>query len=368
MNKSFSLYLDVVRLSAAVLVYLSHTNLRWLVQDVPPASSYGHSAVVVFFVLSGFVIAYITDTRERDWTSYSASRLARVLSVVIPAIVLTPLLDSIGRQLMPHVYDYPWDHHATRLVGSLLMLNEVWFVSMMFFSNMPYWSIAVECWYYVAFGLVVFVPGRARWIAFAAVFVLLGPKLLLLAPLWWAGVLLYRWQALQRIPLALAWLLFIGSLWGIAAFHEADMIRRSATLLEGWIGAQWFTNLTVAKFFIGDYALGLLVMANFAGARVVMRAWERVPVSVERTIRWLASLTFCLYLLHQPLFLFWGSLVQGDPSGWGFWWTTTALTFTCVALITAYTESRRHLLRRWFEVQLERLRGAWEGRRAAVQR
>ena len=80
MNRSFSVYLDLVRFSAACLVYLWHSNMRLLVHDILPASSYGHSAVIVFFVLSGFVIAYVTDTKENNWVDYSASRLSRVSS------------------------------------------------------------------------------------------------------------------------------------------------------------------------------------------------------------------------------------------------------------------------------------------------
>ena len=77
MPRPFSVYLDLVRFTAACLVYLWHANQRWLVEPVLPMSGYGHSAVVVFFVLSGYVIAYITATKERDWATYAASRLSR---------------------------------------------------------------------------------------------------------------------------------------------------------------------------------------------------------------------------------------------------------------------------------------------------
>ncbi len=40
------------------------------------------------------------------------------------------------------------------------MLNEVWFISITSFSNVPYWSICYEMWYYVGFALIVFLPGR----------------------------------------------------------------------------------------------------------------------------------------------------------------------------------------------------------------
>ena len=110
MNKGFSIYLDLVRFLAACLVYLYHSNQRLLVEPILPASNYGHSSVIVFFVLSGYVIAYITDTKENPWTSYSASRLSRVYSVAVPAVALTLILDTLGRALYPALYSgYPGD-------------------------------------------------------------------------------------------------------------------------------------------------------------------------------------------------------------------------------------------------------------------
>src|SRR6218665_1660870 len=158
MNRAFSLYLDIVRFCAACLVYVYHSNQRWLVAEPLPLSNYGHSSVIVFFVLSGFGIAYITDTKERDWISYSASRLSRVYSGVLPTLLLTWVLDGLGRQLRPDVYDYPFDQILPRLGGSVAMLNELWFISITSFSNVPYWSITYEFWYYVLFFAVIFIP------------------------------------------------------------------------------------------------------------------------------------------------------------------------------------------------------------------
>ena len=87
MNRSFSVYLDVVRFTAAFLVYLYHSNQRFLSEAILPASHYGHSSVIVFFVLSGFVIAFVTDTKESRLPAYAASRISRVFSVTVPAIM-----------------------------------------------------------------------------------------------------------------------------------------------------------------------------------------------------------------------------------------------------------------------------------------
>jgi peptidoglycan/LPS O-acetylase OafA/YrhL len=55
----------------------------------------GAEAVDVFFVLSGFVIGYATDSRERTPLTYAINRLARIYSVAIPALAATFILDGI---------------------------------------------------------------------------------------------------------------------------------------------------------------------------------------------------------------------------------------------------------------------------------
>jgi peptidoglycan/LPS O-acetylase OafA/YrhL len=198
-NRSFSIYLDIVRFSAACLVYLYHSNKRLLVTDILPASHYGHASVIVFFVLSGFVISYVAHTKETHWIYFAASRVSRVYSVVIPTLILTLLLDYVGRQTYPELYDYPFDQLFIRLLASLLMLNEVWLVSITTLSNVPFWSITYESWNYLVFALITFLPGRTGFILAALVVLAVGPKLLLLLPVWFAGVWLYRCQRLSQI-------------------------------------------------------------------------------------------------------------------------------------------------------------------------
>jgi peptidoglycan/LPS O-acetylase OafA/YrhL len=56
-----------------------------------------HLAVMVFFVLSGCVIAYTTFQRHPgDVQKYIIARLSRLYSVVIPALILTGILFFMG--------------------------------------------------------------------------------------------------------------------------------------------------------------------------------------------------------------------------------------------------------------------------------
>ena len=348
MNRYFSIYLDLVRFSAAFLVYLYHSNMRFLSESILPASNYGHSSVIVFFVLSGFVIAYVSDNKESSLGIYAASRISRVLSVAVPAVVLTVLLDTIGRSLYPEIYEYPYDHFLLRTAASLLMLNEVWLVSITSFSNIPYWSVCYEWWYYVMFALVAFLPRRTGVLAATVLMLLIGPKLILLAPIWWAGVFLYHWRAPRNLSPAVSWALVVASIVGIVLFHAADVSETISDWLKGIIGADLHTNLTFSRFFLADYLLGILVFMNFAGMRNVAQTSGRtLLLAVERPVRFLASFTFTLYLLHQPLFLFWGAIVRGNPTGLWYWWIVTALTMLSVSMIGSLTENRRHVLRDW---------------------
>ena len=354
MNRAFSIYLDLVRFLAACLVYLYHSNQRLLSTEILPVSNYGHSSVIVFFVLSGFVIAYITDTKEREWVSYTASRISRVYSVAVPALILTLVLDSIGRYLYPAIYDYPFDNFILRSISSLLLLNEVWFVSITSFSNVPYWSICYETWYYVAFALLTFLPRRMGFPALIVLALILGPKVLLLAPIWIAGVVLYRWEALRSLSQPVSWLMVIGSIIGVFGFHSLGVGDIAAERLKSLIGAEWHKQLTFSKFFLSDYLLGCLVFINFAGMRGIAGTLGPVFLRIERPIRLVASYTFTLYLMHQPLFLFWAAVIRGNPDGYLYWWMTTGMVALSVASIGYVTENKRHLFKRWLEARLAR--------------
>ena len=347
MNKPFSVYLDLVRFTAAVLVYLWHSNQRFLTESILPASNFGHSAVIVFFVLSGFVIAYITDTKESTLPEYAASRISRVFSVAIPAIAITLLLDWAGRILYPAIYNYPFDQFLTRIGGSLLMANEVWLISITSFSNVPYWSICYEWWYYVTFAMVIFLPNWRGLLLAGATLLVIGPKLILLAPVWWMGVLLYRWRGLQQLSLTASSVMVALSIFGIYLFHHFETMGVSEKWLESLIGSSLVRELTFSKRFIADYLLGILVFVNFAGMRNLLAFKGGMMLAVAQPVRFFANYTFTLYLLHQPLFLFWAALVRGDPAAPWYWLAVTALTMLSVGGIGFFTENQRHVLRAW---------------------
>ncbi len=190
---AFSVYLDLLRVGAAMAVLLSH----WMQMLVPgiPNQTYGHDAVIVFFVLSGFVMAMVCDTRERSLSDYALSRLARLWSVAVPALVLAIIVYATCQGRAPDVFAATVTFDVGPLHASLMNLifcGQGWFGAISPPLNNPFWSLNYEAWYYAAYGAVVFLRGRMRWVSTVALAGLAGPAVLALAPCWVLGVLLYR--------------------------------------------------------------------------------------------------------------------------------------------------------------------------------
>ena len=105
MNLAISVYLDLFRILATLVVFLSHTaGTRLAGFVIPQTVSFGAEAVAAFFVLSGFVIGYVAEAREGSPQLYVTSRLARLYSVALPAILVTLAFDAVGRFLQPDLY------------------------------------------------------------------------------------------------------------------------------------------------------------------------------------------------------------------------------------------------------------------------
>ena len=115
--------------------------------------------MIAFFVLSGYVMAYVTSTTERTVSIYAAARISRVYSLCLLAVLVTPILDIAGRSFSPEIYAQelvPSNYPFIRILMSLAFLGQTWVLDMATFSNGPYWSLNYEVWYYIWFGLMVF--------------------------------------------------------------------------------------------------------------------------------------------------------------------------------------------------------------------
>ena len=344
MHKGFSLYLDVIRLGAAMLVLLHHYSMKsefsggWLWQF----RGFGGAAVNVFFVLSGFVIAYVCARPGYGAAAFTADRIARIMSVALPAIVLTFALDHVGWALRPEAYDGVFIETRgplTQAVSALLFLNESWFGHIDLGSNKPYWSLPYEVWYYAAFGLALFAPGRWRYAGPALALLVAGPWITAMFPVWLLGCGVYWFGPRVRIPSWAASCIVPATLFGGLGLG----IALNAT------GRVWLEDAG-DPVMLGVVAVG--VGLNFMAAWHIGPLLLRVLGPAEHLIRLSARMTFTLYLVHLPVMFFIRSLSPWQAASWSNRLLVLFGTLVVAAGLTVLTDHfqavLRATLREWF--------------------
>ena len=344
-----SLYLELLRLLAATEVVLFHINGFALLGGHRAAwNAFGHEAVVVFFVLSGFVIAFAAETREQTVRAYAISRLTRIYSVALPCLLFTLVFDRAGIALLPQLYDgLITDGSAlVRLVLGGLFLNESWTLSAQMFSNTPYWSIAYEFWYYAVFAGLFYLRGVTRIAVTALACLLAGYKILLLFPIWALGWGVYGWTRTRTLAPLLGLLLFVQPAVVLWADDHFSWTRQSGEWLAALIGQEhWRIGLSWSRYVLTDTLLGLSMAAHFIGAAALSPWLERGLRPFAAPVKWLTARSFTLYLLHQPAMLLAGAVLirLGVPLLGS--WSVFAATWLIVLAAAQVSELQKHRLK-----------------------
>ena len=300
---------------------------------------------MVFFVLSGYVISHVADTRETTSRAFLVARFARLWSVLIPAMLLTIACDVIGRNLGHNAAAYaivPANLPAVRVGAVLGFLSETW-VSIQPLSNGVAWSLCAEFWYYMLFAAWTFLPpGQTRIVGVSAAALLAGHKALLLLPVWLLGVALQRSQMLRRLGPAANATLWAGSLLAVVWIIVSRAYDAPTAMTEHIVSPWIFLQLAQARAFWFDWVFGLVVAAHLLGARTVA-SWlplERIAVPV----RWCAGVSFAAYLFHMPLLHFWAAFLAPHQG-----WLAISLTFAVIAALGRPVERSK----RWWRRQLD---------------
>jgi peptidoglycan/LPS O-acetylase OafA/YrhL len=347
-SNGLSLYLDLLRFAAAVEVFIYHfvmlTNpFGW----TPVWAAFGHEAVVVFFVLSGFVISYAAASLDRTASRFAISRLIRIYSVAVPALLLTVALDHWGSPCDPTIYRgfAPLHSPLLRFVISLLMVNEVW-VSVQAFSNGPFWSVCYELTYYAIFGCFFYARGRTRTVLVTVCLLLTGPRTLLLFPIWVMGSLAYLETSSKAWSRVAHWVLFaapLPALWFYMNWPLPDLTVRLAIYDLHWTTASM--DLGHSRQALSDIFLGAAFTLHFVGAKHLGAPLERALRRIAAPVRILAGYTFTLYMVHLPVLLFVYATLSRSLSRPAL---NAAIIFAVVIVTTALgyvTEQQRHRLR-----------------------
>ena len=343
-TRPLSVWLDLVRALAALAVVIGHAKQIHVYTGAFPFSMFFQkNAVVVFFVLSGMVIAASVDRDRKTLGHFAIARVSRIVPVAWAAIAVSLVvaaLDVAMRGDPLFVEDLRWAD-PRELLRAVFFLSESY--TMAFPPNAPYWSLSYEVWFYALFAAATYLTGPTRAVWLVVLAAIAGPNILLLLPVWLVGVALVRMPLSARVPMSIAAgfvLLAIAALF-IAPLEAMDVFRLLRPLVPWRLGSSLFV--------VTDFCLALALAAGFAGLRTFSEKGLVIPARAEPAIRWGANMSFSLYLLHWPLLklVHMANLTAGDnPVAFA------VIIAGIVAISGAFatvTEHKRYLVRSWIE-------------------
>ncbi len=363
--------LDAIRGVAALAVLVYHVRYRFFLDygDAlvrgPLASafyvltSFGHDAVMVFFVLSGYLISssVFRDRRRGTWSwkVYSLNRLTRLYAVLVPGLALTLAWDGLGLALHgPHpIYTgaaRPWYHDffpvAARLGWEDLAANALFLQTIVappLGSNEPLWSLSYEFWYYVALplGLAALSGGWAKRAAdvtgACAIAWLVGGAIRAYFPVWLLGTalcLLPRVGALQRPWHPLARL-------SVVAVFMAAVVATHVPQLRVLVGGS-----QLAADYVTGVSFAVCLWLLLHNAAHATSSWYTRSAAV------LAGCSYTLYVAHMPVLVFLRATFVPDrpwepePAAFALAVVLSLAVFGYAWALARATEARTDLLKR----------------------
>jgi len=302
-----SVILDLIRGLSAQLVVIGHglsffgiftflhePNFPWM-QNI---------AVLIFFLLSGFLISYSISRKiskqNYSFRHYFIDRFSRIYTAFIPALIFVLLLDSVSKQMDSGAYDYDSAFNLPSFLGNILMLQDYPLFKMLkgtivtsFGSARTFWTLAIEWWIYLFVGYFVlyFLKDKNSknlwnwlWLGFLSVVPMIN--LIIgrgngLTTYWLMGATIYfidRQNLLGEMSRWMKWLI-------VAVLGSVAMLRAYAVM-----------DAYDAVF---AFLLSIILW-------VVIDLYRTATIGDKQTkiIRFLASYSYTLYLIHYSILAF----------------------------------------------------------------
>ena len=314
-------YLDGLRAAAALYVVLFHAGVGFTSPELPPwarnlrrALTFGHCAVAVFIVLSGYCLMLPVARAEGQLIGGMKRYIGRRAWRILPPYYATLLASLLLLWAVPllqtrtaTIWDDTSPAFVTGPIATHLLLVHNLVPSWATRINGPLWSVATEWQIYFFFPLVL-LPVWRRFGVFATLLVGFG---LGCAPIWLAPHVASRWvpwylglfalgmcaaatgfstrsaerALLERVPWKpLVLVLLVCCLLGMTAFVKT-----------------WFRFIPLSDAFLGLTTAALLVHYTEC-SRGGPRARPRfLRVLESRPLVALGHFSYSLYLSHLPV-------------------------------------------------------------------
>ncbi|RYZ48817.1 MAG: acyltransferase, partial [Chitinophagaceae bacterium] len=274
---------------------------------------WGHEFVLLFFVLSGFVIHYgyalklkQNSAAKIQWGQYLVRRARRIYPPFLFALLLTLILDTIGRANGLAIYDgqTPYQTINTNVgnqsLGWQTLLGNLFFLYKeyvpIFGTNGPTWSLKFEWWFYMIYPLTILVARKHIYYATGLMVLLFAASFF---PGLWPGAL-----AREIFGSMICW--WLGVLLAEVATGriKAPMSVMVAMALIGF----GVCFVTAGDSRVTDLKTALLFTAIIA---VLLAVAQR-----GKSLKWLEKLkplgdfSYTLYIIHFPILVLLSGLLM----------------------------------------------------------
>ena len=156
-----SFYLDLFRGVSSQLVLVGHMLMTYKIIDVYYLPKVQNLGVLIFFILSGFLISQTTFIKSSLYglKNYLIDRFSRIYFSFLPALFFVLVIDVFIRS-SGYEYNKNYDFSLNSFIGNLFMLQShplaMRFGISSFGSARPFWTVSIEWFYYIFFGLLFF--------------------------------------------------------------------------------------------------------------------------------------------------------------------------------------------------------------------
>lgn len=336
LSQDQSLQLDSIRALSALVVLVGHTNQTLLLPTLKSGSVlvgfFTQLAVMVFFVLSGFLIgkSVCNNATNNDGfllSQYVRDRAIRLYPPLVAAILIMAALYFLAPCVFPSGTHKLLSFPETRFVrpeftlaakdaiGALFFVNG--FQTITPLVNGPLWSLPFEAWYYVL-AAAIFVWPKRRLTAVSLVLATMAVTykeglFIMLAPIWFAG-------------------------FGLAMLHHKAPEMKNRLFRPMFLALSLGTAASVALVVFADPLGNGIWLDRMNHFRLISGLWFACYLSLilggEMTFTKLfhshASYSYTLYVIHFPIMLF--VLGATQPFIYG---SITKSALVCIATIAA---------------------------------
>lgn len=290
--------LDAVRAFAAFYVVAHHVLTAY---DLPAYLAYlvrfGQEAVILFFLLSGAVIALNErDRAARDVRGYYLRRLRRIYPPMLASMVVSAATLYFAGTLAA-------SFDVKQLIGTLLGLQDIQslkpgVIVQPFLGNGPLWSLSYELVFYLIYPLFLVAGNRTKrldhWVGVSCIvsyagYVLTYNHFLLVYSyflIWWCGAAV----ALEYVGAAPRGSARAPMLWlTLLTAVSAAVVYLSGYTYFGQYPFLMFRHFASALFFVLLLATPLRTLV------------ASVANTAPAAMTYLSSISYGVYVLHYPL-------------------------------------------------------------------